>query len=127
MAMDIISSRGIDAARDARPGIPKERRPPEPVGNSHWLVPDRQEPAVPVLMHATRTELTPVFSTALPPKGLSGAIRRLAYRIPDHRARHWMLLLLADRIDVQEHRLGRVGIGVAAALGVLVLLRALKS
>jgi hypothetical protein len=45
---------------------------------------------------------TPVFSTALPPRGLSGALRRLAHRVPDHRATHWLILLLADRIDAVE-------------------------
>jgi len=29
-------------------------------------------------------------------------VRRAAHRIPDHRVAHWMLLLLADRIDAVE-------------------------
>jgi hypothetical protein len=35
-------------------------------------------------------------------------MRRMAYRIPEWRARHWMLLLLADRVDVVEGLLGDV-------------------
>ncbi len=48
----------------------------------------------------------PVSGTAQPPRLLSGALRRAAYRIPDRRTSHWLLLLLADRVDVLEHRLG---------------------
>jgi len=44
--------------------------------------------------------LTPVFGTAQPPAGLSGILRRMAYRVPEHRPRHWMPLMLADRVDV---------------------------
>ena len=60
-------------------------------------------------------KLTPVFSSAVPPRGVSGALRRLAYRIPDYRARRWLLLMIADRIDVVEHRPGRL-IGAFVAL-----------
>jgi ParB-like chromosome segregation protein Spo0J len=52
--------------------------------------------------------LTPVFSTALRPTGLSGFIRRIAYDIPESHARHWATLMLADRVDVMEHRLKKV-------------------
>lgn len=54
---------------------------------------------------------TPVFGTAQPLHGLSGVLRRGAYRIPEYRARHWMLLMAADRVDVLEDRLG----GLASA------------
>jgi hypothetical protein len=47
-------------------------------------------------------------------------VRRLAYRIPEHRASRWALLLAGDRIDVLESRLaGSVWLLPAvAALGV---------
>lgn len=48
--------------------------------------------------------LTPVFRTAQPPRGVSGAIRRIAYaRYSEARAAHWLLLVLADRVDALEH------------------------
>lgn len=72
-------------------------------------------------------QLTPVFGTAEPPSGLSGVLRRLAYRIPDHRASHWAALLIADRIDVLEHDPARVvaiaAAAVAAAAGLVALAR----
>jgi hypothetical protein len=48
-----------------------------------------------------------VRSSAVPPSGLSGFLRRVAYRIPDHEPRHWLLLMLADRLDVAETTLRR--------------------
>jgi hypothetical protein len=41
------------------------------------------------------------------PRGLSGLVRRAAYRVPEHRTARWALLLAGDRLDVLEHRLGR--------------------
>ena len=62
----------------------------------------RQHSVPAVLVDPNKT-MTTVYSSANPPRGLSGVLRRLAYRIPTYRARRWMLLLLADRIDVLEH------------------------
>ncbi|MGI9245815.1 MAG: hypothetical protein ACR2I8_03810, partial [Steroidobacteraceae bacterium] len=67
--------------------------------------------------------ITPVFGTAVPPSGLSGAIRRRAFRHSENDLRHWLLLLAADRVnvfeglvaDVQESpRSRRVAAGVLA-------------
>jgi len=66
--------------------------------------PARQRPTVPVLVSVDVGGLTPVFSTAVPPRGLSGVMRRRAYDIPEHQARRWLMLLLADRVDVWENR-----------------------
>ncbi|WP_408897566.1 hypothetical protein ACJ5H2_00325 [Nocardioides sp. R1-1] len=47
--------------------------------------------------------LTPVYGTSVPLRGLSGVVRRAAYaRFSEARAAHWLLLLLADRVDVVE-------------------------
>jgi hypothetical protein len=48
-----------------------------------------------------------VFGTGQPPRGLSGLLRRAAYRVPEHRASRWALLVAGDRLDVLEHRLAR--------------------
>jgi hypothetical protein len=49
--------------------------------------------------------LTPVFGTAQPLSGVSGAIRRYAYRYSEGRMAHWLLLVLGDRVDAWEHHL----------------------
>ena len=93
---------GIDLQASHRPGVPREL-PPHPIGGAHWRIPERQPPPdVVVLKRADLPELTPVFSTAVPPHGLSGWIRGYAYRFPDQRVRKWVLLLVADRVDVVE-------------------------
>jgi hypothetical protein len=67
-----------------------------------------------------------VFGTAQPARGVSGAIRRVAYRLPEHRAGRWALLLLADRVDVVEHRAAwLVPAAVALGVGYAVVSRAL--
>jgi hypothetical protein len=40
-----------------------------------------------------------------PLRGMSGSLRRVAYRIPEHRVRRWLVLLLADRVELLETRL----------------------
>jgi hypothetical protein len=52
-------------------------------------------------------QLTPVFGTSCPPRGLSGMMRTAAYKIPDHFTSRWLVLLAADRVDVLEDRLRR--------------------
>jgi hypothetical protein len=87
---------------DQRPGVPREQ--PAAAG-AQEIEPEQQPVTGDVLVRAELRRPTPVFSTALPPRGLSGALRRVAYRIPDHRVTHWILLMVADRVDVVESRL----------------------
>ncbi|HEX7091763.1 MAG TPA: hypothetical protein VF192_16610 [Longimicrobiales bacterium] len=97
---------GIDEAPERRPGVPMEAEPETDPG-AHWRIPDRQPVRTRHLHRKGLVGLTPVFGTSAPPRGASGLIRRLAYRIPEHRARHWAILMAADRVDVLEGRLGR--------------------
>lgn len=96
---------GSDAPVESRPGVPMEAEPHTAEG-AHWDAPPRQAGADRQLKRAGLDEPTAVVGTAQPPHGLSGRLRRQAYSIPEHHARHWMLLLLADRIDVLENRIG---------------------
>jgi hypothetical protein len=96
-----VPSWGADLRPEDRPGVPRETSP-HPMGDAHWTEPAEQpiEDAARTRPEATRP--TPVFSTATPPRGLSGKLRLIAYGIPDHRVSHWMLCLLADQVDVVE-------------------------
>ncbi len=112
-----ITGRGADVDPRLRPGVPMEREPQPMPGAQAPIEPQRSE--VPVLRHGGRLGMPPVFGTAIPPKGLSGALRKQAYHYPDHWVRHWLVLLFADRVDVWEHRLRRLlprGAAVAAVL-----------
>jgi hypothetical protein len=92
-----------DRAFEQRPGVPRQLEA-KPVGHAHWERPARQSGGDRVLRDAQRTEPTATFGAENPPRGLSGALRRWAYRIPDYRARRWLLLMIADRIDTIESR-----------------------
>jgi hypothetical protein len=48
-------------------------------------------------------------------------VRRTAYRYPDHLVRHWTLLLLADRVDLWEHRTARALRAAAPVVGLVAL------
>jgi len=93
---------GADLDPRDRPSVPRLQFDPKLTG-AHWEFPDRQPENRPRERSIEHAFLTPVFGTSCPPKGLSGAIRRLAYaRYSEARAAHWLLLLLADRVDVKE-------------------------
>lgn len=92
---------GADLDRSRRPAVPMERMPPRQ-DDAHWTVPEAQPQTVEVLHSTERPGLTPVFGTACPPSGLSGTIRRAAFRHSEGQLRHWMMLLLADRVNVIE-------------------------
>lgn len=101
----------------ARPGVPMETEP-RPAPGAHWNVPARQPGAEHALHRMEIDRATPVFGTAQPPRGLSGAMRRKAYAIPEHMPAHWLLLLAADRVDVLENRLADTMSGPLERAGV---------
>jgi hypothetical protein len=117
---------GIDESPQTRPGVPRERLAGDP--DAHWKHPEQQR-GVELLSASGLRAATPVFGTAQPVRGLSGAVRRAAYRVPEQRTARWLLLVAADRIDVVEHRLARVlwllPAAAALAVGYLAVSRAL--
>lgn len=114
-----------DADPAERPGVPiyKQAGTSGPAARPPL---DPQAPEVQVLVGVDVDRLTPVFGTAQPPRGMSGVIRRAAYRLPEHKAARWMLLLAADRVDVWESRAARkpwmAGVLAASAVGAAALL-----
>lgn len=95
---------GVDLDPADRPSVPKLRFDPTFAG-AHWNFPDRQPEIRPRERSIEHAMLTPVFGTSAPTKGLSGLMRRFAYRkYSEGRAAHWLLLLAADRVDVAEGR-----------------------
>src|SRR5689334_16453333 len=97
---------GVDLDPANRPAVPKEHFV-YPNNAAHWEFPERQQPKWPRERSTEHKFLTPVFGTSCPPTGLSGVIRRIAYRrYSEGRAAHWLLLMLADRINVIEGFVG---------------------
>jgi hypothetical protein len=101
---DRIPGWGVDLDPTVRPSVPKLQFQADFTG-AHWELPERQPETYPRERSVEHKMLTPVFGTAQPPSGVSGAIRRYAYRYSEGRAAHWLLLLFADRVDAWEHHL----------------------
>ncbi len=53
-------------------------------------------------MSTERLMLPEVYGTILSPKGISGMIRRFAFHYSENKYRHWLPVLLADRVDAVE-------------------------
>ncbi|GEK21524.1 hypothetical protein [Cellulomonas xylanilytica] len=93
---------GADLDPADRPSVPRERLDLDT--GAHWDFPDRQPELVPRERSIEHAFLTPVFGTAQPLRGLPGVVRAHAYeRYSEARAAHWLLLVLADRLDAIEH------------------------
>jgi hypothetical protein len=96
---------GVDLDPQDRPSVPKLQYQPDMTGARRDF-PERQPEKWPRERSIEHKFLTPVFGTACPPKGLSGVIRRTAYRkYSEGRAAHWLLLIAADRVDAWESHL----------------------
>ena len=94
---------GADLDPADRPSYPREQ--PGIETGAHWDFPERQPEKWPRERSVEHAFLTPVFGTSTPLAGVSGAIRRYAYKYSEGRAAHWLLLLAADRVDAGEHHL----------------------
>lgn len=95
---------GVDLDPKDRPSVPRLKFDPGATG-AHWDFPERQPQKRPRERSIEHEMLTPVFGTSTPPSGLSGVVRRFAYRYSEARAAHWLLLLGADRINAIESHL----------------------
>jgi len=95
---------GVDLDPKDRPAVPKENFNPSATG-ARWDFPERQTEKWSRERSIEHKFLPPVFGTSCPPQGLSGAVRRYAYRYSEARASHWLLLMGADRINVLESRI----------------------
>jgi hypothetical protein len=94
---------GVDLDPRDRPSFPREQASRAVTGPSDF--PERQREKWPRERSMEHETLPPVFGTSCPPRGLSGVVRRYAYRaFSEGRAAHWLLLIAADRIDVAESR-----------------------
>jgi hypothetical protein len=96
-----IKGWGADLDRKNRPAVPMEHTPPRFIHEHEGKI-EQQAENVEVLVSPERPGITPVFGTKQPPSGLSGIIRRAAFKTTENDIRHWLLLLLADRVNVVE-------------------------
>jgi hypothetical protein len=95
-----VTGWGVDLDPENRSAYPKEL--PSDVWNVRGPVGARQVPDAKVHLSVEHPDLTPVFGNSRPAKGLSGLLRDYAYKFGEGANRHWMTLMLADRVDVIE-------------------------
>ncbi len=117
---------GADLSPAERPGVPMEHTPQPltPTAPDHF---ERMRPRRGITHRHDLAQFTPVFGTAQPLHGISGLLRRIAYSTHETRAKHWMTLLLADRVDVLEHRIAKlVKVTALVPVGVAGLVLALR-
>ncbi|MBA3943937.1 MAG: hypothetical protein H0X37_05170 [Herpetosiphonaceae bacterium] len=97
-----IKGWGVDADPKNDPTYPmKHRNDGEQAGYS-WERPPQQPTTVEVLHSIERPNVTAVFGTSTPPSGLSGMIRRIAFKDSESSYGHWLPLMLADRVNMVE-------------------------
>ncbi len=71
-----------------------------PDTGAHWTFPERQGDDPGRERSIEHSMLPPVYGTAQPLHGVSGAIRRFAYdRFSETKNTRWLLLVLGDRVD----------------------------
>lgn len=96
-----IKGWGADLDHANRPAYPMERMPARLEGD-HSHAPVQQVQTVEILQSIERPSITPIFGTPLPPSGMSGMLRRAAFKYSESDLRHWLMLLLADRVNMVE-------------------------
>ncbi|UYQ91797.1 hypothetical protein MKQ68_17050 [Chitinophaga horti] len=97
-----IKGWGVDADPANEPTYPMKKYTGDDHKRLNYERPTQQAVDVEVLHSNERPGVTAVFGTPNPPTGISGAIRRYAFRYSEGSFAHWLPLLLADRVQMVE-------------------------
>jgi len=97
-----IKGWGVDADPKNEPTYPIKKYTGDDHQRINWERPPQQPVDVEILHSNERPYVTAVFGTSVPPSGLSGKIRRHAFKYSESSYGHWLPLLLADRVNVVE-------------------------
>lgn len=112
-----IKGWGIDANPKNEPTYPMKHYTGDDHERHNWDRPVKQKAEVEILRSIERPDNSAVFGTVSPPYGLSGILRRFAFKYSENMYRHWLPLILADRINVIEGLLSDVTHGHLPRLG----------
>lgn len=102
---------GMDADPENEPTYPIKNYTGDDHLRSNYTRADQQPITLEILQSNERPAPSVVFGTSVPPTGLSGVIRRYAFRNSEDRYRHWIPLILADRVNIFEGFLSDIGHG----------------
>jgi len=97
-----IKGWGIDADPENEPTYPIKKYNGDDHERLNWERPSLQPRTVEILKSVEHPRMPAVFGTTIPPSGLSGMLRRYAFKYDESEYGHWLNLLLADRINVVE-------------------------
>jgi hypothetical protein len=93
---------GVDADTENDPTYPMKNRNNGEHDGYSWERPTQQPIDVEILHSNERPNVSATFGTSTPPSGLSGMIRRVAFKYSESSYGHWLPLMLADRVGVVE-------------------------
>ena len=93
---------GVDADPKNDPTYPMKNRNNGEHAGYTWERPTQQPRSVEVLHSNERPNVSATFGTSTPPAGLSGVIRREAFKYSENSYGHWVPLMLADRVGMVE-------------------------
>ncbi|HEY8618165.1 hypothetical protein [Phenylobacterium sp.] len=102
---------GVDADRRNDATYPMRDRDADDSPGMNWERPTQQTSDVEILQSVEHNRRPAVFGVSTPPSGLSGVIRRTAFGYSESQWAHWLLLMLADRINEAEGVLGDLAQG----------------
>src|SRR3982750_4529451 len=102
---------GIDADPENDPTYPMKHWTGDDHNRLNYEKAPQQEITVEVLHSNERPNITRVFGTSAPPSGLSGAMRRRAFKYSEDNYAHWLTLVAADRVGVLEGFLSDIAHG----------------
>jgi hypothetical protein len=111
-----IKGWGIDADPENEPTYPMKHYTGADHNRIHWERPPLQPHSVEVLQSIERPYMTATFGTSSPPSGLSGMIRRFAFRFSESTYAHWFPLVIADRVNVIEGIIDDLKMGIVPNL-----------
>ena len=97
-----IKGWGVDADPKNEPTYPIKKYTGDDHKRINWERPPQQPVEVEILHSNERPSVSAVFGTSVPPSGLSGVIRRYAFKFSESEYGHWLPLLMADRVNVVE-------------------------
>lgn len=97
-----IKGWGIDADPENEPTYPMKKYTGDDHKRLNYDRPALQVETVEILHSNERPSASAVFGTSTPPSGLSGMIRRYAFKYSEGSFAHWLPLLLADRVNMVE-------------------------
>ena len=103
---------GMDIDPDNEPTYPMKNYTGDDHKRSNYERSEQQNVDVELLKSNERPQYSVVFGNTVPPSGLSGMIRRYAFKHSEDRYRHWIPLILADRINAWEGIIEDLGNGI---------------